>query len=331
MKKIYFLTLVTLFAFTGAKVMAQTQPAQENLKHSWTFEGDANDQVGEAHGTVEGASFDDGGVITGADAGVTIPGDVVAINEYEEVTIDLWYQSAGDQANNGFTMCLYMGDTNDLGVDGFFMSMSRGNDADNGPYSRVGMSCGNYSEPWTAESGCNVFTEPDDGELHHAVAIIDATNIYYYFDGELSDDSPVALAENNALANLSNNYFWVGHGGYTGDPWYEGTIYQINIFDKALNEDEVGFLYEAGPVPLSYETTSIETLQNQLKVSYNAANIQISGVENIVKSELINLSGQRIRTFNNEHSLNVSDVQSGNYILKVTSQEGIAVTKVMVR
>jgi len=215
--------------------------------HSYTFEdGTPNDCVGTADGTlVGGAAVVDGAMVTSAQEDwMEMPGDVIDINSFDEVTIEAWYTPTAG-ANTSWSMLAYFGGSTDpdpsagLGRDGFFMTSARGDDV-----SRGAISTGNSTDPWATETGVNG-PELDDGLLHHMVFTINATQIAFYIDGELQGTA--ALSEANKLSAVSNNYALLAKGGYGGDPEWIGSIDEFNIYNVALTTGAVGVLYEAGP------------------------------------------------------------------------------------
>ena len=81
--------------------------------HSYTFEdGTANDSVGDADGVlVGGAAIIDGALVTTAqDQWMEMPGDIIAMGTYNEVTIEAWYTPTAG-ANAGWSMLAYLGDS----------------------------------------------------------------------------------------------------------------------------------------------------------------------------------------------------------------------------
>lgn len=240
--------LKSLFLFIQTVVMtiglvAQgVDPGTANLKHSWTFEdGTANDYVGGADGTlVGGASVSEGLLlISDQNQWMEMPGDVIALNTYDEITIEAWYTPV-EGANTSYTMLAYFGNSvNGFGVDGYFITSARGDDK-----SRAAISCGVYTNPWTGESGVNG-PEYDDGLLHHMVSTLTNEEITLYIDGELMGTSP--LSDNNRIGFISTQYAYLAKGGYVVDPVWIGSIDEFNIYNKALSEDEVLYLFLKGP------------------------------------------------------------------------------------
>ncbi|MBN1973876.1 MAG: LamG domain-containing protein, partial [Sedimentisphaerales bacterium] len=226
----------------GYKPVLPSDPGIGNLTHSYTFEnGTADDMIGDANGVLIGdANIVDGSLILdGLDDWMEMPGDVIDINSYNEITIEAWYTPT-EGANTGFTMLASFGLSNPnatwMGVDYLMITSARGDDV-----SRAAISCGNYSDPWATESLVNG-PEYDDGLLHHMVATVTATEIALYIDGELMGKS--ALSENNHIENISTAQAYLGKAPYGQDPEWAGTIDEFNIYNRALSEAEV--LYLAG-------------------------------------------------------------------------------------
>ncbi|MGE5297205.1 MAG: LamG-like jellyroll fold domain-containing protein, partial [Solirubrobacterales bacterium] len=223
-------------------VAVPTNPGTDNLTHLWTFnDGTANDSVGGLNGTlVGGAEVVDGALVTTAqDQWMEMDGAALAINTYEAFSIVAWYTPTAG-ANTGYHMLCYFGDSlNGFGSNGFFFTPARGNDV-----SRAGISCGNTSAPWAAETGVDG-PETDDGKPHLAVATIDATTVKFYMDGVLLGSA--TLSEANKISALSTNFAYLAKGGYTGDPEWIGKIHEFSIYNKVLSGGEVLYLSQMVP------------------------------------------------------------------------------------
>jgi hypothetical protein len=222
--------------------------------HSYTFEdGTANDSVGDADGfLVGGAEVIDGALVTTAqDQWMEMPGDIIAMNTYSEVTIEAWYTPEAG-ANTGWSMLAYFGDSVDtLGSNGYFITSARGDDK-----SRAAISCDDIASPWASESGADG-PEYDDGLLHHMVSTINATDITLYIDGVLIASTP--LSATNSISCISQNFAYLAKGGYEGDPEWIGQIHEFNIYDKALSDAQIAANYAAGPLKMiQVENASFE-------------------------------------------------------------------------
>lgn len=236
--KILLAVITALFA-VGAN--AQVDPGTANLTHSWTFnDGTANDHIGGAHGVLMGDSYIEAGSLFTdlGEAWMEMPADIISINSYSEITLEIWFIPLA-VSNTGFHMIAFFGDSqNSLGVNYYFLTPARGDDA-----SRAGISCGNTSTPWSAESYA-AGPELDDGALHHMVSTLNGSEITLYIDGVLQQADP--LDTNNSIDRISNAFAYLAKGGYVADDEWKGEILEFNIYSKALSADEVLFLYNKG-------------------------------------------------------------------------------------
>jgi hypothetical protein len=168
-----------------------------------------------------------------------MPAEVIELNAYPEVTIEAWFASV-PEANTTWHMLASFGNTvNTVGNDYYFITPARGDDI-----SRAAISCGVVTSPWTGESGANG-PEYDDGELHHMVSTLTATEIKLYIDGVPTDTT--LLAANNSISLISPTFAYLAKSVYDGDPTWQGVIPEFNIYNKALSADEVLFLFQRGP------------------------------------------------------------------------------------
>ena len=251
-----------LVASLGA--MAQVDPGNENLTHSWTFDdGTAIDTVAGLNGILMGdAKIMNGSLQTlSLDSWIELPADSIAINEYEEVSVVTWFKSVPG-GNTGFYMLAAFGDTPaSIGVDYFFITPAREDDV-----SRAGISCGDASTPWASESYANG-TEYDDGELHQMVSTLDSANITLYIDGQLQSSTP--LDTNNSIAGISSNYAYLAKSVYNSDPTWRGEILEFNMYDKALSSDEILFLFNETDVTAGLRPVIVEAESGQLGSSFS--------------------------------------------------------------
>jgi hypothetical protein len=214
---------------------------QVDMTHQYTFADGTQDSVDDADGTlIGGATVVDGALLTTAqDQWFEMPGDVIDVNSYPEVTVECWYTPKAN-ANTSWSMLAYFGNNvNDMGNDGFFITTARGDNV-----SRAAISCGNSSAPYSVESGCNG-PEYDDGLLHQMVSTINATEITLWIDGTFI--SSATLSPANKISALSNKLAYLAKGGYGGDPEWIGQIHEFRMYDKALVNHQIAALYIQGP------------------------------------------------------------------------------------
>lgn len=202
-----------------------------SLKHAYTFaDGSATDTVAGANGNVVGGSFNNGAYTASSNGQyIQLPAAEIAINTYAAITLEAYIVADVDNADPNM-MAYFGGSVNGLGANGYFLTPDRWTE------SRTAISCGNTSQPWTAEQG--VYGEPVSvGNKHHVVSILTNSSIKFYIDGNLVGENEVS--GNNSISNLSNDFAWLCRGGYSGDPTWRGTIEEFNIYEGEMNETNV--------------------------------------------------------------------------------------------
>ncbi len=247
MKGQYTRLLFAMLLTLSCMIYAQEDPGFSNLKHSWRFQdGTANDCIGDAHGTAIGSGLFAGGDFIAIDTGqyIILPADKININTYSEISLESWFTPTAGKNTTFHMLCYFGNSVNGAGSDGYFIQPARLQDS-----CRTAISCGNEATPYLSESFVQT-AEIDDGQQHHIVSTLNATEIGMYLDGVLIGKGQLSGA--NSIANLSNNYAWLCKGGYTGDPSWVGKIHEFNIYDKVLTFAEVQFQFARGPATVTY-------------------------------------------------------------------------------
>lgn len=231
---LFLLTCLTMLA-VGASAQG-VDPGTGNLIHSWTFDdGTPNDQVGTSDGLLMGGAIIEDGALVTPDAGQYMEMDAqdVGLNSLTEFTCEIWFASFADM-NTGYTMFFYFGGSkNAMGYNGFFMTPARGDN-----FSRAAISCW-ADTPYQGETGANG-PEFDDGTLHHMVATLNATQIALYIDGVETGRND--LSATNTIDALEPLFCYISKGGYDADPTWRGYVYEFNIYDRVLTDDEIFFI-----------------------------------------------------------------------------------------
>jgi len=267
----YLLFFVLTLLLAGC--LAAQDPGTANLTHLWTFEdGTLNDQIGVAHGQFFGdnvlVEFGDlvtfpglGGV---ADSWVELNGGDIDLASYNEVSIAAWFTPALENTQwNALWFFGNDGNGSGVGSDGFCFQPSRGDDV-----ARTWISCGNESAPYSIEDAVNDPSgEYNDLNLHHVVCeITEVPEIVFYHNGELIGSAPIiydeAAGKLNGIENISPNFARFAHSCYSADIPFAGSIHEIMIFNKALNDEEVAFLFNAGIN--GFPATAVKDKESQL-------------------------------------------------------------------
>ena len=269
MKKTYFLLCLLVALGINVQVTAQTDPGLTNLTHQWTFDdGTAKDYVGGTEGTLQGsATISSKALNTTSGGWIEFPGSTIGINTYTEMTAEVWFTSTSG-ANGGCKMITYFGNTTGTyGTDYLFMTPA------GCTTSRLAVSCGNTSAPWTVENGIdNAGGRIDDGLVHHLVATVQGTEMTYFIDGQ--NVGTTTLTGSNALSALGTQFVYLAKGGYTGDGTWKGQIHKFSIYKKALVADEVLYLYQHGAESTPVISASVGSLA--FDESYPAESFTVS-------------------------------------------------------
>src|SRR4030042_4725108 len=251
MKKLNFLFTISLIMGLVVSLYGQTDPGSENLTPSWRFEDfTADDAIGDAHGVIVGNGSVGGGDFQALSFGqyIELPADEIAINTYPAITREVWYTATSADNPTHHILC-YFGNSTDngsgtfVGSDGYFISPYRVDDS-----CRTSISCGNTTQPWTAENGVST-PELTDNVMHHIVSTLNATEIGMYVDGVLV--STAALTGTNSIANISTAHAWLMESGYALDSTVVGKLHECNMNNTVLTADEVAFQYARGPATVT--------------------------------------------------------------------------------
>ena len=209
--------------------------------HSYTFQdGTGNDSVGQADGVLMGdAAIVDGSlVVDGNGDWMEMPGDVIAINTYSAMTLELWSSQSVD---NAFSMTASFGGTwdNGMGKDYINIATGRGDQMNRGSIANTP----DEVNPWEDEVGVSS-PELNDGIEHHYVLTITAAELAYYVDGVLIGTAPLG---ETTISGVSNDFVYLGTGIYSVDPTMNCSINEFNIYDAAISDKQIADNYAAGP------------------------------------------------------------------------------------
>ena len=334
--KAKLLFILILFIAVAGGLMAQgTDPGVESRVHSWNFEdGSASDVIGSAHGAPVGNAYFDGGdlVIDANGSYVELTASAISINTYSAFSVSAWFTTpVADTNNTGFHMVWYFGGSAPaegteeplFGSNGFFLSPARGDNV-----CRTAISCGNVDTPWSTENGVNRSPEMAFGDsMYHVISTINDTYIAMYVNGVLIDT--VHMTGNNSIANLSNDFAWIGRGGYGNDPVYRARVHEVTVYNKELSADEVEFVYLGGPDWVGVDEYNVSFNPN---IYSSNGLVYIKNLNNaIVNSvEIYDMVGKLVYNTNEFKDVIYTNLPSSIYIVKVKSNYGEFNTKLSI-
>jgi len=242
-----------------AAVVFMSGTAQAVIMHQWTFnDGTANDYVGGANGTLmAGAAVsnaNNGTLVTSVNGDyLSLPGSTIAINTYSEVTLALW--ETNPPFNQGYSMTAAFGNLANPGNQYVAIATTRGDNI-----SRSMITDASTNPGYTTERGVNG-AELNDCIQHLYVLTIgaleccaDTPMITLYIDGVIRGFYNL---DGRTLSGVSTNFAALMKGTYTADGTVIGEVDQFDIYDNAMNCEEVLALYQAGPVLIPEPATLV--------------------------------------------------------------------------
>jgi hypothetical protein len=219
-------------------VATPVDPGVTGLVASYAMEGDAKDSVGGTSGTLNSITFLDGmtgfgkaaqfnGTTGYIDLGTSFGNLISTLNS---CTISTWVNYTGtgavwqrvlDCGNGGTTPQVYI--------------MLTTRNASNLPrfvYTR------------TSSAGEVIATASNTLSVgwHHLAGVVDASTmtIALYVDGRLAQGNVAATFLPKDLGKTTQN--WLGRSQWSADPYLNGAIDDLRVFNRALSAGEVGYL-----------------------------------------------------------------------------------------
>ncbi len=227
MKKTLLTTLTASLGFAAISNAA--------LIHRYSFDTDATDSIGSLDGTATAGTTFAGGqlVMDGADEWVDLSGATLNIASFSEVTIEYWGTVTPNNA--GFFSAFGFG-AEGGGTGSSYLLLQPNRAADTAYRAEI------TNVGFTNSAGFNGTPVTDTSEHHFAVTV-DGTTLTTYLDGNLVGS--VAIGS-HTLAGLGLTHARIGHGVFTGDPDYVGSINEFRIYDNVLSGAEVGSSFALG-------------------------------------------------------------------------------------
>jgi hypothetical protein len=210
---------------------ASCVPLQTSLVHRYSFEADAKDSVGSAHGTLMGGATISGGALnlTGGNSGEYLDLPNALISTLTSATIEAYVTWTG-AAGGDWQRIFDFGSSN----------MAEGTQGTGNKYlflsARKLRACYTNASP-TAEIFTDSATDLTAQPSQLAV-VVNATahNLTLYLDGTAVGSS-VTLNESLSAINDVNN--WLGRSQFAPDDYFAGKISEFRIYDAALTGPEL--------------------------------------------------------------------------------------------
>ena len=181
-----------------------------------------------------------------------------------------------------------------------------------------------YNFSWLTNTAA---TNPsNDGQWHHLVTTFDQSrNVKIYVDGVLLSQQTQNGWDTNATA--TNFDFWLGGLFSENSSPFDGYVDDLKIYNTALSQTEITNLYTNNTL------SSSNFSQNNLEVSLYPNPVRdILNIETaleIESVEIYNIQGQKVLT-SNQKQINVSDLATGMYMVRIQDAENNISTKKIV-
>ena len=216
-------------------------PASGALVNRYSFTSDASDSVGSASGALmNGATIVDGqAYCDGIDDYVDLPADVIDINSFPAITLDLWSRQPTIDQSYSMTAALGGKWNSAYGRDYVYIATTRGDEISRGAIANTP----DQVSPWLDESYVSG-PELNDNREHYYALTLDGTEISLYIDGELLDS---ASMNDDTIAGLSNDFAYLARSVYGQDDTVACLIDEFRIYNSALTARQIQQNYEWGP------------------------------------------------------------------------------------
>ena len=156
---------------------------------------------------------------------------------------------------------------------------------------------------------------------YHLVTVYDGTKVKMYING-------VLFKSQNLTINTLNGYFKMGETpSISGVPSLDARIDDLQIFDVALTDAQVNSLFNG-----TLATSESSKTELQISIYPNPAKdfVFVKSEKQITKIELYDYSGKKLKESASKE-MNISSLQRGNYLVKITDKEGNTQTKNLIK
>jgi len=174
-----------------------------------------------------------------------------------------------------------------------------------------------YNNNYTALSTNNLAT------WDHYVCAYDGTNAKVYKNGILLGSQAIVW---NTINNSDEFRIGIGVGG---EFWFNGAIDDLKIYNYVLTDTEISNLHANNT--LSSSDYSQKNLEVALYPNPVDDILNIETVLELQSVEIYNIQGQKVKT-SNQKQLNVSDLATGLYLVKIQDFENnSAIKKIVIK
>lgn len=153
-------------------------------------------------------------------------------------------------------------------------------------------------------------------QWYHAVIVFEADNVKIYVNGVIKGTMA------RPLVNTTLSSFRIGA--------FAGAIDDLKIFDRALNSTQIISLYQNNFVLNTSDNNNFKKKNILIYPNPAKEKVFIKSETAISKIELYDFSGKKLKEITTD-KMDISSLQSGNYIIKVFDKEGDSQVKNLIK
>lgn len=263
------------------------------LVHRYSFNGNVNDSVGGAHGTIVDAGDSNVNYVDGkldvssnvgygyrlnqSDAYVSLPGPIIN-NAFTggvegEMTVEIWAQAS---ENRTWAALFSAGSSPDLSFKSAYLQYIPRAESQSGPFritSQEGPSIGVLSEKYVDRS-----TDMSTSEPTHLVVAYHLTRIRQlpfkryeggfsvYMNGTLINS--IEYDTDLQIDQLMSGRTWLGRSQIDSDSIFDGIYDEVRIYNSRLTAADVARNYQLGPNAIPEPSTACLALMSLVGIGY---------------------------------------------------------------
>ncbi|MCX7872784.1 MAG: hypothetical protein N2487_05815, partial [Verrucomicrobiae bacterium] len=231
------------YSITSSVAVLNVQSVADSLVNRYSFNGTAQDLVGNAHGTLSGGATISGGelVLNGTSAYLDLPNNM--FTNFTSITFETWVTDLG---SGNWARIYDFGNSSagenvaGSGTQYMFLSLPSGNGNLRGAYTTTGSGSGEQIVEWSGG-------RPAVGEKVHIVWTTDANTKVgrLYVNGVLVGQNNAMTLTPQSIGSTVNN--WLGRSQFSADAFFNGKIDEFRIYNQSLSEGTIKRNYRMGP------------------------------------------------------------------------------------
>lgn len=301
-----------LIAITTLTLGIAHAQVTNGLVAKYTFNnGNANDEVGANHGTVNGATLTTDRFGNSNKAYNFINGDYItlpnaAVLKSANMTISLWVKVDSFCVSNVSTNYIYSIVNSTTAA--YFATLCLSVYTSNSKYLSV-----TQNGPSQSTLGFSANSAPT-GWQHYVIAI-DQDSMRMYIGGQ----KEWSIYKGFAL-NYTNDLIYIGQSGNTTYPGnLNGSVDDIKVYNRVLNDAEVDSLFkEANPVSVGIKESATVSAVS-FYPNPTQGNITLSNNSTI---SIMDITGKLVLQLQNTNSIDLTSQPAGIYFITLTNVKG---------